>query len=62
MLNIVATYGIPRVKRAAKQALCGEPLAVCAGDRLLLRVEDGDGGGGLTAVEMVKYMAVETRT
>ena len=28
---------------------------VCAGDRLVLRVVDGDGGGGLTAAEMVKY-------
>ena len=29
--------------------------SVCAGNRLVLRVVDGDGGGGLTAVEMVKY-------
>ena len=28
---------------------------VCVGDRVVLRVVDGDGVGGLTAVEMVKY-------
>ena len=33
------------------------PVAVCAGDRLVLRVVDVDGGGGLTAAEMVKDMA-----
>ena len=30
---------------------------VCAGDWVVLRVVDGDGGGGLTAVEMVKDMS-----
>lgn len=30
--------------------------SVCAGDRVVLRV-DVDGGGGLTAVEIVKYAA-----
>ena len=30
--------------------------SVRAGDRVVLRVVDGDGVGGLTAVEMVKYM------
>ena len=30
---------------------------VCAGDRLVLRVVGADGGGGLTAAEMVKYAA-----
>ena len=32
-----------------------EPVYV--GDRVVLRVEDVDGAGGLTAVEMVKYTA-----
>ena len=44
-------------------SLGSDPLySVCVGDRTVLRVEDGDGGGGLTAMEMVKYTAVETRT
>ena len=30
-------------------------IVVCTGDRVVLRVEDVDGSGGLTAVEMVKY-------
>ena len=30
---------------------------VCVGDWVVLRVADGDGGGGLTAVKMVKYTA-----
>ena len=30
---------------------------VCAGDWVVLLVVDADGGGGLTAVEMVKYTA-----
>ena len=30
---------------------------VCVGDRLILRVVDGDGLGGLTVVEMVKCTA-----
>ena len=33
------------------------PVAVCAGDRVVLRVVDVDGLGGLTAVEMIKYTA-----
>ena len=39
---------------------CGDirTESVCAGDRLVLRVVDGgDGLGGLTAAEMVKYAA-----
>ena len=32
-------------------------FTICAGDRLVLRVVDVDGNGGLTAVEMVKYTA-----
>lgn len=34
---------------------CLRVVAVCDGDRVALRVVDGDGVGGLTAVEMVKY-------
>ena len=30
---------------------------MCAGDRVVLRVVGVDGGGGLTAVKMVKYAA-----
>ena len=38
---------------------CGDMRTgpVRARDRVVLRVVDGDGGGGLTAVEMVKYTA-----
>ena len=34
---------------------------VCAGDRVVLRVADGDGVGGLTAVKMVKYTNIRKR-
>ena len=38
---------------------CGDIRAepVCAGDWVVLRGADADGGGGLTAVEMIKYTA-----
>ena len=38
---------------------CGDMRTgpVRARDRVVLRVVDGDGGGGLTAAEMVKYAA-----
>ena len=54
-LNIVATYVSPDgVARAAKRALCGVQIAVCVGDRLVLRAVDADGVGndkcGLTEI------------
>ena len=30
-------------------------VGVCAGDWVVLRVGDADGGGGLMAVKMIKY-------
>ena len=61
VLNIMATYVSPEgVARVAKRALCGVLLAVCAGDRLVLRAVDADGGGGgLAAMKMVKYTVTE---
>ena len=51
VLNIAAhTYPPSREASAMRGA-----LAVCVGARLVLRVVDVDGVGGLTAVKMVKY-------
>ena len=42
-LNIVATYVSPEgVARVAKRALCGVQIAVCAGDRHVLRAVDAE--------------------
>ena len=48
VLNFVASYGSIQAKQAG---------SVRVGNRVVLRVVDGDGGDGLMAVEMVKYTA-----
>ena len=35
---------------------------VCVGDRVVLRVVDGDGDGGLMAAKMVKYAVSDDGT
>ena len=49
----------------ANRRICSEhrchirAVAACAGDRVVLRVVEVDGAGGLTAVKMVKFTARE---